>query len=150
MRFTDLALMRYLKLKSPEYFAKAVELRSAVEGWLGYIPQSFPHYTRHTIAHSEEIILQISKMMFVTNQRKWSNIPLNATEAYILVAAAYLHDAGMVVSDQEKIDILASDAWKLWTTGQGGGAKRLREIEKLTSKSGTRNATGGSSQLISN
>lgn len=140
MRFTDLALMRYLKLRSPEYFAKAAELRSAVEGWLGYIPQSFPHYTRHTIAHSEEIILQISKMMFVTNKGKWSNIPLNATEAYILVAAAYLHDAGMVVSEEEKINIFASDAWKSWTTGQGGGAKRLREIEKLIPKSGTRNA----------
>jgi len=132
--------MRYLKLKSPEYFAKAVELRAAVEGWLGYIPQSFPHYTRHTIAHSEEIILQISKMIFATNKGKWSNIPFNATEAYILVAAAYLHDAGMVVSDQEKMDILASDAWKSWTTGEGGGAKRLREIEKLTPKSGARNA----------
>jgi len=139
MRFTDLALMRYLKLKSPEYFAKTVELRSAVEGWLGYIPQSFPHYTRHTIAHSEEIILQISKMIFATNKGKWSNIPLNATEAYILAAAAYLHDAGMVVSDQEKTDILASDAWKSWTTGQGGGAKRLRGIEKLIPKSGKRN-----------
>ena len=79
-------------------------------------------------------------MMFVTNKGKWSNIPLNATEAYILVAAAYLHDAGMVVSDQEKMDILATDAWKSWTTGQGGGAKRLREIEKLIPKSGARNA----------
>ena len=48
---------------------------------------------------------------------------------YVLIAAAYLHDAGMVASDREKEEILKSDSWKAWTSGTAGGAKRWAEVQ---------------------
>jgi len=41
-------------------------------------------------------------------------VQLSAIEAYIIVAAAYLHDAGMVISDKEKIEIIQSPEWLSW------------------------------------
>ena len=49
-------------------------------------------------------------------------------EAYVGAAAAYLHDAGMVTSDEEKEEILLSDAWKGWIS-EGSGCERWAQIE---------------------
>ena len=57
--FRKTALMEFLHANEPVWWAKVVELREIVEGWLGYIPQTFPHYTRHTVPHSDAIILQL-------------------------------------------------------------------------------------------
>ena len=95
----------------------------------GIRAQTFPHYTRHTIEHSEEIILQISKLLFRDEDDGQPVLPaLSGVEAYILIIAAFLHDAGMVASDAEKVQILSSAEWKSWID-TGGGAKRWREIE---------------------
>lgn len=102
----DTAIMTYLKSKDSQYYGKVLELRESVSEWLDYIPQTFPHYTRHTIRHSEEIVLQLSKLLFKDERQRKPVIRLSAVEAYILIAAAYLHDAGMVASDREKIEIL--------------------------------------------
>lgn len=126
------ALMTYLDASHKGYYGKVLELRTAVEGWLGYIPQTFPHYTRHTIKHSEEIVVQLSKLLFKNDDPKQPVTQLSPAEAYILIAAAYLHDAGMVAADKEKLEILTSNPeWKNWISGEGGGAKRWREIEEL-------------------
>jgi hypothetical protein len=126
------ALMFYLKAKHADmYYSKALELRDAVKGWLAYIPHSFPHYTRHTVEHSDEIVVQMSKLLFEDNDPQRPVVHLSAIEAYILIAAAYLHDSGMVVPDKEKEEILRSDAWKHWTSGDGGGARRWNEIHVL-------------------
>ena len=39
----DTALMRYLQAQSAIYYGKALELRDVVQGWLNYIPETFPH-----------------------------------------------------------------------------------------------------------
>jgi len=130
----DTAIMNYLGLKGEpgkQYYGKVLELREAVSQWLSYIPQTFPHYTRHTVPHSDEIILQVSKLLFRDEDPAQIVIPLSAVETYILIAAAYLHDAGMVASDKEKIAILTSEEWKKWTSGQEGGAERWKEIQAL-------------------
>jgi molecular chaperone HtpG len=124
-------LLRYLECLDKVYYGKCGELREAIQGWLSYIPQSFPHYTRHTIEHSNEIISQLSQLLFRDDDPERPSVKLSAAEAYILVASAFLHDAGMVVSDAEKSGILGSDDWKQWTTGDGGGAKRSREVDAL-------------------
>ncbi|MDQ3818641.1 MAG: hypothetical protein M3362_13320, partial [Acidobacteriota bacterium] len=125
-------LMLYLNSLNTIYYGKALELRDAVQGWLNYIPETFPHYTRHTIQHSDEIILQVSKLLFKQDDPNQPVIRLSAAEAYILMAAAYLHDAGMVSSDKDKLEIITSNnEWRNWVTGDGGGAKRWREIENL-------------------
>jgi hypothetical protein len=124
----DTTIMAYLKSKDPQYYGKVLELRECVEEWLAYVPQTFPHYTRHTIRHSDEIVLQISKLLFREEKQNEAVIQLSAVEAYILVAAAYLHDAGMVAADREKIEILNSDDWKTWTSDHGGGAERWSNV----------------------
>ncbi len=127
----DTALMIYLKTKSLVYHAKVLELREAIEGWLAYIPNTFPHYTRHTVRHSDEIVRQISKLLFKDEDPSKSVLPLTAVEAYLIIAAAYLHDAGMVVSDREKFEILQTNEWKVWVSGSNAGAKRWNEIQAL-------------------
>jgi len=125
------ALMVYLREASPLYYGKVQELREIIRGWLSYIPQTFPHYTRHTIEHSEEIILQLSKLLFVEEDAKRPTITLSSTEVYILVASAYVHDAGMVVSDSEKLELLKQDTWRNWISSNGGGSRRWAEIQSL-------------------
>lgn len=129
MNILKIPLMAFLKANHDVYPAKALELRDAVRGWLNYIPQTFPHYTRHTVEHSDEIVLQMSKLLFWGDDPAKPVIPMSATEAYIAVAAAYLHDAGMVCSDQEKMEILESEAWKKWVEGSGSGAERWKEAQ---------------------
>ena len=125
----SLALVAYLKEKDAGYFGKVLELREAVEGWLSYIPQTFPHFTRHTVQHSEEIVSQLSKLLFAGDEAATPTVNLSATEAYILVAAAYLHDAGMVAADAEKARIIESAEWEAWT--EGAGAKAWRDIAEF-------------------
>src|SRR5438552_7756161 len=122
-------LIRFLRDKSELYYGQVLELREAVELWLGYIPQTFPHYTRHTVQHSDELVVRASKLLFTDGNPTTPVVDLSAIEAYVLIAAAYLHDAGMVASDSEKQEILRSDAWRDWTSDGGGGAKRWREIQ---------------------
>jgi hypothetical protein len=131
MDITKVPLMVYLKASHDIYHGKVLELREAIKGWLNYIPQTFPHYTRHTVEHSDEIVLQTSKLLFRDDDPAKPVVHLSATEAYIVAAAAYLHDAGMVSSDKEKADLLESKGWTEWVTGTGGGAERWAAIQGL-------------------
>jgi len=128
---TQVPLVAYLGSRSLVYYAKVLELRDAVEDWLSYIPQTFPHYTQHTIGHSEEILSQCSKLLFRDDDPEQPVLRLSAAEAYVLAAAAYLHDVGMVVPDGEKAEILGSDDWRDWTAGEEGGAKRWQAVLQL-------------------
>jgi len=121
LRITETALLAYLKNRNALYYGKILELREVVEGWLAYVPQTFPHYTRHTVQHSDELVRQGSQLLFADGDPAKPVLALSAVEAYILAAAAYLHDAGMVSPDKEKAEILASEAWQEWTTGGGAG-----------------------------
>jgi hypothetical protein len=134
-------LIDFIKNNHLEYYGKICELRREITEWLNYIPNTFPHYTRHTIRHSDTIISQISKLLFKDNEPLKPIVNLSGIEAYILVAAAYLHDAGMVTSDKEKGEILSSEAWNKWTTGEGGGAIRWSEIQKLRNENKISDAT---------
>lgn len=130
--FRDTHLLKFLEQSATVYFGKALELRDTVEMWLSYVPETFPHYTSHTIRHSDEIIVQISNLLF-DEARDAFSIPLTPVEAYILVAAAYLHDAGMVAADDEKLQIITSNPeWLDWI-GNGGGALRWARILEIRS-----------------
>jgi molecular chaperone HtpG len=141
--FQQTALMVFLRERKLALHSKIIELRAAVEGWLSLIPNTFPHYTSHTVHHSDEIVLQMSKLLFRGDNPRQPVVQFSPTEAYILATAAYLHDAGMVVSDKEKAEILGSPDWKEWTES-GGGASRWQKIQDLRrgdspSDEGTRN-----------
>ena len=107
----------WLLREKPAYFYKADELRDTVTAWLGYIVQTFPHYTRHTVDHSDNIVRQMSHLLFL-DQESRPVVALSPIEAYVLIAAAYLHDSGMVVPDEEKRSILESEEWKRWIAGE--------------------------------
>ena len=130
MDVKDTALYIFLKESDELLYGKILELRNRITGWLSYIPATFPHYTRHTVEHSDEIVRQISNLLFTGDDRGKPVTSLSAVEAYILVAAALLHDAGMVCSDKEKSELLSSDEWKNWVTS-GAGAERWVEIKHL-------------------
>jgi hypothetical protein len=123
-------LFLYLKEHNEIYYGRIRELRISIQKWLTYVPQTFPHYTLHTVEHSDEIILQLSKLLFHEDDINKPSIQLSGTETYILLASAYLHDAGMVVSDKEKIEILTSDPWIHWIS-EGSGAKRWNDVQAL-------------------
>lgn len=127
----DTALLGFLGSKQHNLCSKIEELRAAVTDWLNYIPHTFPHYTRHTVEHSDAIILQISKALFDGDDPARPVVKLSPMEAYIVCAAAYLHDAGMVTSDRQKAEILSSDSWKEWISEGGAGQKRWGEIQAL-------------------
>lgn len=127
----ETALMAYLARRSRRFHEKILELRERVDDWLAYIPNTFPHYTRHTLKHSDAIVGQLSKLLFKEGKTGQAVVELSAAEAYILAAAAYLHDAGMVVSDREKSQLLQSTEWKDWIGESETRAKRLRDIAEL-------------------
>lgn len=132
MKSVQPALIQYLHTPDPLFAGKFTELRTTVEDWLAYVPQSFPHYTRHTVKHSDAIILQLSKLLFRDDDVNQPILPLSRVEAYILAASAMLHDSGMVVSDSEKAVILQSAEWQEWVR-EGSRKDRVRAIEKLRS-----------------
>jgi hypothetical protein len=50
-------------------------------------------------------------------------------ELSVIGLAAYLHDAGMVVSDSEKAELLSTDEWRDWAS-RPPFAERLQDIEQ--------------------
>lgn len=122
------ALFRFLHNHDALYYGNLIELTEILREWLAYIPHTFPHYTRHTLGHSEEIIAQLSHVLF---RDGIPTIGLSRVEAYILCLAAYLHDAGMVCSDEEKRRILENEEWKNWISQGGGGELRWTQAAHL-------------------
>ncbi|MDO9445174.1 MAG: ATP-binding protein, partial [Dehalococcoidia bacterium] len=132
------ALLRFLETKNGRYYERFLELRERASAWLAYIPATFPAYTRHTVDHSDEIILQISKILFEPDSLQ-PTLPLSAAEAYVIAVAALLHDAGMVVSDAERMSILDSPEWKEWV-GRGEPVRRYAAIQEVREEAGAKNA----------
>ena len=127
------ALMQRLQsLDQPVLYGKLISLRQEISEWLGYIPATFPHYTRHSVTHSDEIVRQISALMFEDRDWRRPILELSGAEIYCVVAASYLHDAGMVTSERDKSEILGSSDWIAWSTS-GGGKRRWNEIQQLRS-----------------
>ncbi|NOT26092.1 MAG: hypothetical protein HOP16_08310 [Acidobacteria bacterium] len=118
-------------LSTGEYADKLIELRTAVTSWLEQIPATFPHYTRHTVDHSDAIVFQASRLLFDDSKRPVVN--LSPVEAYVIGASAYLHDAGMVVLESEKIRILASEDWRAWVSEGQAGHERWSAVKALRS-----------------
>ena len=128
---TKSALFLFLEANDKMLYGKLLEVRQRVTDWLQYIPATFPHYTRHSVVHSESIIEQMSRFLFDADSNNAAVLDLSPIEAYISGCAAYFHDAGMVASDAEKVGILKSDEWRDWTSGSSPGAARWQEIQDM-------------------
>ncbi|MEM5357298.1 HD domain-containing protein [Enterobacter kobei] len=70
---------------------------------LSTISRDFPHYSLHDSSHSSTIINQIEKVI-EPNINK-----LSATDCWLLLESCYWHDAGMIITNEEKQALLKSD-----------------------------------------
>ncbi len=129
MNYDETKLFKWLKIKNTKYSGALVALRETASEWLAYSRTLFPHYTSHTVDHSDQMVIQLSMMLFPDKPKSKPVLDLNATEVFVLLSAIYLHDSGMVVSPKEAAGILTSDEWKTWVTGTGGGAKKYAAIQ---------------------
>lgn len=86
-------------LKSQWGFDK--ELISKALQNVGHI---FPHYSRHDVSHSKQIIINIERLLGDKIQY------LTATDMWLILEAAYSHDIGMVIT-QKQIEDMNSTAF---------------------------------------
>lgn len=95
-----------------DLYAKILELRTRVGAYLQAVGTSFSHFTSHAIDHSDAIVRELSALLYEEQAKgRLTTVQLNCTEIYMLLVSVYLHDAGMVVSEKEKFDILSSADW---------------------------------------
>lgn len=81
-------------LKSQWGFDK--ELISKALQNVGHI---FPHYSRHDVSHSKQIIINIERLLGDKIQY------LTATDMWLILEAAYSHDIGMVITQKQIEDM---------------------------------------------
>jgi hypothetical protein len=105
-------LIKHLEKKGTEHSA----LKLLVNQW-GFdqqlIPKAlqgigilFPHYSRHDESHSKQILINIERLL-------GDNISLlTATDTWLILEAAYWHDIGMVVPQQDIEQALRSDGFE--------------------------------------
>ncbi len=128
MTTTTPAILEYLGNASVEYAGKLATVADAAEKWLEYVPETFPHYTTHTIRHSEAILSALSRLLFVDGDAGEPVLALSDAETYVLACGAYLHDAGMVVSAAEQERIVQSGEFQTWIAPGGPGHARHERI----------------------
>ena len=76
--------------------------RRLVSDALQTVLRYFPHYSRHDASHSNTILVQVARMLGPARIEA-----LSATDLWLLLEAAYQHDIGMVVTDEQ-----VRDWWK--------------------------------------
>ena len=74
---------------------------------LQQVAQLFPHYSRHDQSHSEQILVNIERLL---GPQRISM--LSATDTWLLLESAYWHDIGMVVPNQALKDAIESQEFK--------------------------------------
>ena len=70
---------------------RLTDIRRIAQDKLDYVRVLFPQFTNHTIRHGDGVVEILDRLMADDLKEK-----LNEWELYFLVAAAYLHDIGMV------------------------------------------------------
>ncbi|MRT58133.1 hypothetical protein GJV11_18640, partial [Enterobacteriaceae bacterium RIT693] len=73
---------------------------------LNTVSRDFPHYSLHDASHSSTIITQIEKVIAPNIEK------LSATDCWLLLESCYWHDAGMIISNDEKKKLLESEDFR--------------------------------------
>jgi hypothetical protein len=76
--------------------------RELVARSLNVISTVFPHYSLHESSHSISIILEIEKILGANIDK------LSFVDSWLLLESAYWHDIGMIVTHEEKKEIIES------------------------------------------
>ena len=77
--------------------------RLSIKQALTTVGHAFPHYSLHDATHSETILERIAAMLGMVGLTR-----LSATDLWLLLETAYLHDSGMIVLDAVKRNDLSS------------------------------------------
>lgn len=135
---TDTFLLAELsRRRRDDLHAKVLELRHRLHQFLAAARETFPHYTSHAVDHSDEIVRSMSAV--VERAAVGTPLELTSTEIYLLLMAAYLHDAGMVVSEEEKLRALGTREWQYYLRSDDSHAADHDEIQKLRAEAQQRN-----------
>lgn len=73
---------------------------------LNTISRDFPHYSLHDSSHSSTIITQIEKVIAPNIDK------LTATDCWLFLESCYWHDAGMIITNDEKKRLLTDEAFR--------------------------------------
>lgn len=136
-RLTGLLLVRLLEERAssatpqeglpPSEVKKLIALvantADAIGPQLARISSTFHQYTNHDFDHSCNLIRLMGQILPEEARKN-----LNALELTLLLLAAMLHDAGMVVSDAERAEAIASEGFKKFQSTRH--ADRLRAAEQ--------------------
>jgi hypothetical protein len=99
------------------------------------VAHAFPHYSLHDATHSETILERIAAMVGTD-----SLVKLSATDLWLLLESAYLHDSGMVVLDSTRRKDLASSEFESHLRAMADGpdedlaARAARILERYSGK----------------
>jgi len=74
---------------------------------LQHVGRLFPHYSRHDESHSIQILINVERLLGPDRVAQ-----LSPTDAWLLLEAAYYHDLGMVVSEEEQRKDFDGDDFK--------------------------------------
>lgn len=75
---------------------------------LNSVSRDFPHYSLHDSSHSSTIITQIEKVIAPNIDK------LSATDCWLLLESCYWHDAGMIITHDEKKDLLKDNNFNIY------------------------------------
>ena len=75
---------------------------------LNTVSRDFPHYSLHDASHSSTIITQIEKVISPNIYK------LTATDCWLLLESCYWHDAGMVITNEEKKELLRDPSFHFY------------------------------------
>ncbi|WP_217992162.1 HD domain-containing protein, partial [Enterobacter hormaechei] len=75
---------------------------------LNTVSRDFPHYSLHDTSHSSTIITQIEKVISPNIYK------LTATDCWLLLESCYWHDAGMVITNEEKKELLRDPSFHFY------------------------------------
>lgn len=79
------------------------------------IAVQFPHYSRHDESHSVQILTNIERVLGSERIEQ-----LSGTDVWLMLEAAYLHDVGMVVSQQQKQQDWLSEEFRDFVERESG------------------------------
>ncbi|WP_313625780.1 hypothetical protein [Kosakonia sp.] len=75
---------------------------------LNAVSTTFPHYSLHDSSHSSTIITQIEKIILPDIDK------LSATDCWLLLESCYWHDAGMIITKQQKKDLVNDKEFQIF------------------------------------
>lgn len=110
-------LFQYLESLDPDLSKNCLAFVNHVTPILQKIPKYFPFYTRHDDGHSLHIVHRMDTIVVKECLQKNHSLSFSATEAFLLICAAYGHDLGMAVlpgevsSILERLQIDPSTSW---------------------------------------